>query len=63
MHWGIESTHWSLDVTFREDANRTKMLYLASMNVVKKWTQHYKNWDRVLSQLMIQYQGRFESYI
>jgi len=24
MHWGIESTHWSLDVTSREDASRTR---------------------------------------
>lgn len=23
-HWGIESMHWSLDVTFREDAKRTR---------------------------------------
>ena len=32
-----------------------KMLYLASMNVMKKWTQRYKNWDKVLSQLLILY--------
>ena len=23
-HWGIESFHWSLDVTFKEDANKTR---------------------------------------
>lgn len=23
-HWGIESMHWSLDVTFRDDENRTR---------------------------------------
>ena len=23
-HWGIESVHWSLDVTFRDDANKTR---------------------------------------
>jgi len=48
---------------FPSDSSLEKMLYLASMNVVKKWTQRYKNWDRVLSQLMIQYPGRLENYI
>lgn len=23
-HWGIESMHWSLDVTYADDANRTR---------------------------------------
>lgn len=45
MHWGVESTHWSLDVTFREDANRTRkgkapenlaLLRRLALNVVKK---------------------------
>ena len=48
---------------FPSDSSLEKMLYLASMNVMKKWTQRYRNWDRVLSQLMIQYPGRLESYI
>ena len=29
------------------------ILYLASENVVKKWTQRYRNWDQVLSQLIL----------
>jgi len=48
---------------FPSDSSLEKMLYLASKNVVKKWTQRYKNWDRVLSQLIIQYPGRLENYI
>lgn len=48
---------------FPSDSSLEKMLYLASTNVMKKWTQRYKNWDRVLSQLMLQYPGRLESYI
>lgn len=24
QHWGIESVHWSLDVTFKDDANKTR---------------------------------------
>lgn len=48
MHWGIESMHWSLDVTFREDQNRTilgkapenlAMLKRLSLNMVKKDTE------------------------
>ena len=29
-HWGIESMHWVLDVTFREDENRTRERTLAN---------------------------------
>ena len=48
---------------FPADSALEKMLYLASLNVMKKWTQRYKNWDRVLSQLMIMYEGRLEPYL
>ena len=45
LHWGIESTHWSLDVTFREDDSRTRkgqapqnlaLLKRLALNMVKK---------------------------
>lgn len=45
---------------FPSDSSLEKMLYLASKNVMQKWTQRYKNWDRVLSQLMIEYPGRLD---
>lgn len=48
---------------FPTDSSLEKMLYLASMNVMKKWTQRYRNWDQVLSQLMIMFQGRLEQYL
>lgn len=48
---------------FPSDSSLEKMLYLASQNVVKKWTQRYKNWDRVLSQLMIHYPERLNNCI
>lgn len=48
---------------FPSDQSLEKMLYLASLNVMKKWTQRYKNWDRVLSQLLIMFEGRLEQYI
>jgi predicted transposase YbfD/YdcC len=49
-HWGVESMHWSLDVTFREDANRTRtgqapqnlaLLKRMAMNMVKKDQDRY----------------------
>ena len=37
-HWAIESMHWHLDVTFREDANRTLEKTAAeNLNIVRKW--------------------------
>jgi len=48
LHWGVESMHWSLDVTFREDQNKTitgkapenlAMLKRLSLNMVKKDTE------------------------
>ena len=37
---------------FPSDQALEKILYLASMNVMKKWTQRYRNWDKVLNQLI-----------
>ena len=34
---------------FPSDSSLEKMLYLASQNAAKKWTQRYRNWDQVLS--------------
>lgn len=48
---------------FPSDSSLEKMLYLASMNVMKKWTQRYRNWDQVLSQLMIMFEERLENYL
>jgi len=38
---------------FPTDDSLRKMLYLASQNIIKKWTQRYKNWDIVIRQLSI----------
>lgn len=48
---------------FPNDASVEKMLYLASMNIIKKWTQRYKDWDQVLSQLLILFGGRLENHL
>lgn len=48
---------------FPSDQSLEKMLYLASQNVMTKWTQRYKNWDSILNQLMIFFEGRIEGYL
>ncbi|MFR5556696.1 MAG: hypothetical protein ACLTKE_07540 [Coprococcus sp.] len=39
-HWSIESMHWHLDVTFREDANTTidKIAHPKSEHYIRKWS-------------------------
>lgn len=37
-HWAIESMHWHLDVTFREDANTTlNKMSAQNLNIIRKW--------------------------
>jgi Transposase len=37
-HWMVESYHWHLDVTFREDENRTLEKQAAfNLNIIRKW--------------------------
>lgn len=49
--------------SFTNDTSLEKMLYLASMNVIKKWTQRYRNWDMVLSQLGLLFDYRMTQYL
>ena len=36
-HWMVESYHWQLDVTFREDANHTRNKHIAyNLNIMRK---------------------------
>lgn len=38
QHWSVEVMHWHLDVTFKEDANKTIEKNSAqNMNIVRKW--------------------------
>lgn len=48
---------------FPSDESLEKMLFLVAKNVMKKWTQRYRNWDMVLNQLMIMYPERIEKFI
>lgn len=38
-HWAIESMHWHLDVTFKEDANATlDKISAQNLNIIRKWS-------------------------
>lgn len=43
---------------FPNDDSLRKMLYLASLNIQKKWTQRHRDWDMVLHQLSILFADR-----
>lgn len=43
---------------FPNDESLLKMLYLASVNIEKKWTMRYRNWDMILNQLKIMFEDR-----
>jgi predicted transposase YbfD/YdcC len=37
-HWAVESMHWHLDVTFREDHNQTlDKIAAQNLNIIRKW--------------------------
>jgi putative transposase len=44
--------------SFVNDDSLKKLLYLASKNIVERWTQRCRNWDVVLNQLNIMFQDR-----
>ena len=48
---------------FPSDSSLAKMLYLASQNIMKKWTQRYRNWDQVIGQLILLYDERMIQYL
>ena len=48
---------------FPNDQSLEKMLYLASENIIKKWTQRYRGWDQVLNQLIVLYGERLTQYL
>lgn len=37
-HWSVESMHWQLDVTFKEDSNKTlDKIASQNQNIIRKW--------------------------
>ena len=43
---------------FPSDESLIKSLYLATKIIMKKWTVRYKNWDKVINELSIMFEGR-----
>ena len=43
---------------FPTDMSLLKCLYLATKNIQNKWTQPYRNWGPILSELSIMFDGR-----
>ncbi|WP_313527756.1 IS256 family transposase [Anaerotignum sp.] len=44
--------------SFTNDDSLRKMLYLASQKIVEHWTARCRNWDMVLAQLNVMFEGR-----
>ncbi|MGL4998964.1 MAG: transposase, partial [Cetobacterium sp.] len=40
-----------------------KVLYLASKNITKKWSQKIRNWEKILRILVIEYGDKLEKYL
>lgn len=43
---------------FPSDESLMKCLYLATLNIMKKWQHRYHNWDQILGELSIMFEGR-----
>ncbi|WP_421617884.1 IS256 family transposase [Brevibacillus sp. TJ4] len=65
----IESYHRQLrkvtkgKAIFPTDEALLKMLYLATMDVLRKWTGRVQNWDQILLQLSVQFPERVQPYL
>ena len=44
--------------TFTNDMTLLKLVYLATMNIQKKWTTPLQNWSLTIQQLYIKFGGR-----
>ena len=48
---------------FPTDTSLLKLLYLATRQILKKWTMKIKHWNKILAQLSIHFQERVEEYL
>ena len=48
---------------FPADTSVLKLLYLATQEILKKWTMKIKHWNQILAQLPIHFQERVAEYL
>ena len=48
---------------FPDDTSVLKLLYLATHEVLKKWTVKTRDWSKILAQLSIHFEGRLTKYL
>jgi putative transposase len=48
---------------FPSDDSLLKLIYLAAMDVSKKWTQKHRDWSLIIGQLSIYFEKRVDGYI
>ena len=48
---------------FPTDTEALKLLYLATQEVLKKWTMKLRNWSVILAQLSIHFGERIQGYL
>jgi len=48
---------------FPDDTSALKLLYLATQEVLKKWTIRTRDWSKILAQLSIHFEDRLEKYL
>ena len=46
---------------FPTDESLLKMLYLAAMDITRKWTGHRQDWGKIRAQLMIYFEERLKN--
>ena len=47
--------------TASTDDSLLKMLYLAAMDITRKWTGHRQEWGKIRAQLMIYFEDRLNA--
>jgi len=49
--------------SFPSDMALSKMLYLSTQNILRKWNQKRNNWNLIINQLLIYFKERLEKYL
>ena len=48
---------------FSSDDALMKLLYLATVDITKKWTKKRRNWTKIIGQLAIYFEERLADYL